>query len=130
MSKALVLVIGIGIAALFAVARCRAEPPIACNLHAFTREERAKHQAETAKLHAAVRSVTELDDGFALEVDPARFSPSGLSAWAALERRCCPFLRISTRAQGASLELRLEGRPGVKEFLRDVFASSPAATAR
>lgn len=40
-----------------------------------------------------------------------------------LERRCCPFLSFSLdseREQG-SYSIRITGRPGVKEFLRDAY---------
>ena len=99
------------------------EPRIACNLGAFTPEERRAHEAEGAALLAQVSSVNEIDDGFELRM-PAT-AASSVGHWFMDERRCCPFLSLEVRlASGADdLTMTLRGPTGTKEVLRPVLAS-------
>jgi hypothetical protein len=46
-----------------------------------------------------------------------------LTEWAFQERLCCPFFDIDLRLdrEGGPLRLRLTGRPGTKEFIKEEF---------
>lgn len=104
-------------------ARTAGGPTVACNLSAFTPDERRAHETEGAALLEQVRSVRELDDGFELSI-PAAAAP-GVGHWFVDERRCCPFLSLELRlASGADeLTMTLRGPEGTKDILRPVLAS-------
>jgi hypothetical protein len=90
-----------------------------CALSALSPEERRHHLALSAKLLVAVRSRTEIEDGFVFTVDESMMDWTSLAEWARAERLCCPFFRIDLRARprGEALELELGGPPGVKRFI-------------
>jgi hypothetical protein len=92
----------------------------ACALHALSPVERMHHLALSAKLLLAIRSRTEISDGFVFTVDESMMGWTSLAEWARAERLCCPFFRMSLRARprGEALELELGGPPGVKQFIR------------
>jgi hypothetical protein len=96
---------------------------VACDLGAFTPEERRAHEAEGAALLAQVRAVREIDDGFELRLPAAAASSAG--HWFVDERRCCPFLSLEVGlAAGADdLTMTLRGPTGTKDILRPALAS-------
>ena len=99
------------------------ESPIACVLAALDPDQRQRHQRLIGELRTVVTSVTELSDGFALRLRDDDTTWMNTAEFITLERRCCPFLGFtldSEREQG-SYCLRITGRPGVKEFLRDAY---------
>jgi hypothetical protein len=98
-------------------------PAVACDLSAFTPEERRAHETDGAALLQQVRSVREIEDGFELRM-PAAAAPA-ISHWFMDERRCCPFLSLELRlASGADeLTMALHGPVGTKDILRPVLAS-------
>ncbi len=99
------------------------ESPIACVLAALDLDQRQRHQRLIGELRTAVTGVTELSDGFALRLRDDDTTWMNTAEFITLERRCCPFLGFSLdseREQG-SCSLRITGRPGVKEFLRDAY---------
>jgi hypothetical protein len=66
-----------------------------------------------------------LPDGIALQIATERVTLANLAEWISFERKCCPFFdfRIDVAREGGPVWLSLSGRPGVKEFLTQVFAS-------
>lgn len=100
------------------------DSPFACNINAFTREERKRHFEELGPaLRKLKTGVKELADGYAFSFpsDPKTFAL--LSEWIEQERRCCPFFDIALRIdrEGGPLSLELTGRPGTKEFVKADF---------
>jgi hypothetical protein len=91
--------------------------PIACDLNAFTIEERGRYREVAAAVQRDIREVRELPDGFALRLDPSASLLAG--EFVLFERRCCPFFRIALEWEPAAgpLWLRLTGGDGVKQFV-------------
>lgn len=97
--------------------------PIACNLAAISEAERPRYFALRAQVLAAISEVTEIGDGFALQLQADRQMLVDLAEWIAFERLCCPFLRFRMAIEGAGpVRLELAGEEGVKDFLRAEFA--------
>ncbi len=98
--------------------------PLACNLKAFTPQERQEWRAGLDRFHSAVTSTRELKDGYEFHVDPARASLAQVAAWIELERKCCPFFdyRLDVQGGNGSLSVSLTGGEGVKEFIRLDFS--------
>jgi len=69
------------------------------------------------------RSTRELPDGYERELPADNRTYQLLTEWAFQERLCCPFLDIGLRfdREGGPLWLRLTGRPGTKEFIKEEF---------
>jgi hypothetical protein len=103
--------------------RTAGRPTVACNLGAFTPDERRAHESEGAALLEEVRAVRELDDGFELRVPAA--AAASVGHWFLDERRCCPFLSLDLRlaAGEGELTMTLRGPEGTKDILRPVLAS-------
>jgi hypothetical protein len=75
-------------------------------------------------LRARKKSIRELRHGFEFEFPSDTPTFQLVSEWVAGERLCCPFFDIDVHVEreGGSLWLRLNGREGVKEFIRADFA--------
>src|SRR6266496_666164 len=65
----------------------------------------------------------ELPDGYEFELRADNKTYQLLTEWAFQERLCCPFFDIDLRLdrEGGPLWLRLTGRPGTKEFIKEEF---------
>ena len=82
----------------------------------------ASPTAPTRTLFSSIEEHRELADGYGFRLSPA-ISFSSAAEWIELESKCCPFFDFGlerSREQGP-LWLRLSGRPGVKQFIRDEF---------
>jgi hypothetical protein len=91
---------------------------LACRLDVFDADQRARHAASRQAIRAATRHVTELVDGYALDlgVDPDAFVNA--AEWVSLERHCCPFLNFGLELKDdGGVSLSLTGRGAVKAFL-------------
>ena len=93
---------------------------IACDLSGIDANQRRRYETLTAELRAAGQEVRELPDGYAIRFPSKQSILSGIEEWIALERQCCPFLRLvlETDSEGGPTWLRITGGQGVKEFLR------------
>ncbi len=100
----------------------QASTPFFCNPQAMTTEERERYHKLTRTLFSSIEEHRELADGYGFRLSPA-ISLSSAAEWIELESKCCPFFDFHlerSREQGP-LWLRLSGRPGVKQFIRDEF---------
>jgi hypothetical protein len=100
------------------------ESPFACNALALSPELRKRHFEEAGPaLLKLTKSRHELPDGYELELPTDSKTYQLLTEWAFQERLCCPFLDIALRfdREGGPLWLRLTGRPGTKEFIKEEF---------
>jgi hypothetical protein len=100
------------------------ESPFACNAFALSPELRKRHFEELGPALLKLRKSTrELPDGYEFELPPDNKTYQLLTEWAFQERLCCPFFNIDLRfeREGGPLWLRLTGRPGTKEFIKEEF---------
>lgn len=99
------------------------EAPFACSLTALSTAERAHHKELSAELHAAVKEIRELPNGYAFRFSGERRSLAMLSEWVSLERLCCPFFtfQIEAGSETRPVWLRMTGREGVKPFMQSEF---------
>jgi hypothetical protein len=96
--------------------------PFACNAFAFSPEVRKRHFEELGPaLLKLKKSMRELPDGYELEFPTDSKTYQLLTEWAFQERLCCPFFDIDLRfdREDGPLWLRLTGRPGTKEFIKE-----------
>ena len=97
---------------------------LACNAFALSPEVRKRHFEEVGPaLLKLKKSIRELPDGYELELPADNKTYQLLTEWAFQERLCCPFFDISLRLdrENGPLWLRLTGRPGTKEFIKEEF---------
>ena len=99
------------------------ETPFACNLTALSPAEREEHRRLGALVLDALKSLRELADGYAFELEGSRVAIGDLAAWVGFERRCCPFFgfQLELSRENGPVILRLTGREGVKDFIRGEF---------
>jgi hypothetical protein len=98
--------------------------PLACNAFVLSPEARKRHFEEVGPaLLKLKKSTRELPDGYEFEFPTDRATWQLMTEWVIDERLCCPFLDIDVRFRRESgpLWLRLTGRPGVKEFIKQDF---------
>jgi hypothetical protein len=98
--------------------------PFACNAFALSPELRKRHFEELGPaLLKLTKSTRELPDGYEFEFPADNRTYQLLTEWAFNERLCCPFFDIDLRfdREGGPLWLRLTGRPGTKEFIKEEF---------
>jgi hypothetical protein len=99
------------------------ESPIACVMAALDEEQRLRRKELEERLGAFVEEVRELADGYALRLPAGSRMVTDVAEFVTYERLCCPFLDFEIRVEreGGPLWLRLTGREGVKEFVRQEF---------
>jgi hypothetical protein len=98
--------------------------PLACNAFALSPEARKRHFEEVGpELLKLKKSTRELPDGYEFELPSDKATWQLLTEWVIDERLCCPFLDIELRfsRENGPLWLRLTGRPGTKEFIKEDF---------
>ena len=98
--------------------------PFACNGLALSPEVRKRRFEELGPaLLKLKKSTRELPDGYEFELSPDKGTYQLLTEWAYHERLCCPFFDIDVRfeRENGPLWLRLTGRPGTKEFIKEEF---------
>jgi hypothetical protein len=97
--------------------------PLACNLKAFTPEERADWRKRIDQVMGSVTSVADLTDGYTFRIDAKKTSYVEVAKWVELERRCCPFFDFDLKLRGedGTVSLNLTGRDGVKQFIAADF---------
>ncbi|HEX5227776.1 MAG TPA: hypothetical protein VFW44_08705 [Bryobacteraceae bacterium] len=111
-------------AALAAVS-CAADSPFACDRAALSAQARKRHFDELSPaLRARHTAIRELRDGFEFQFPHDTTTYQLVAEWVESERLCCPFFDIDVHIEreGGNLELRLTGRPGTKDFIREEFA--------
>jgi hypothetical protein len=106
------------------VAAHASSAPFACNLKAFTPDQRTRHHQLIVRVTSAVTEARELKDGYSLHVNTAQVPLVDVAEWVDLERRCCPFFdfQMDVHGEDGSLWLSLKGRDGVKDFIRTDFS--------
>ena len=102
-------------------ARAGKESPIACDMTAIEPGLRARHVATGGEVLRAVAEIQELPDGYAFRLPAEPDTLHKTVEFISLERLCCPFLgfTLAVEPEGGPVWLRLTGRVGVKEFIRE-----------
>ena len=98
--------------------------PFACNAFALSPEVRKRHFEELGPAVLKLKkSMRELPDGYEFEFPADNKTYQLLTEWAFQERLCCPFFEVDLRfdRENGPLWLRLTGRPGAKEFIKEEF---------
>ncbi len=97
------------------------ESPLACDLTAIPSTERESHILTAKELLQAATHVRETSDGYALQLPNDSNTLLSAAKYIDHERECCPFFgfAIELEPERGALWLKLTGRDGVKEFLRE-----------
>lgn len=98
--------------------------PFACDRSALNVVERKRHFDELSpQLRSLITAARELPNGYEFQFPPDPATIQLVSEWAAGEHACCPFFDIELRLERehGGFWLRLAGRDGVKQFIRDDF---------
>ena len=96
--------------------------PIACRMDALTAEERSRRAEVVSILEGRLIGREETDDGLAFRLPSDPDVAALAREFIGYESRCCPFLRFDLQeGKSGPLVLRMGGRPGVKEFLKQAF---------
>lgn len=98
--------------------------PIACDMSAFTPDERRQYNALRSRVTSSVTGTAGTDTGFRMRLDDSMTLPE-IAEWVGLERRCCPFLTITLAVQPDEARwVELGGSRAIREFLSKEFASA------
>lgn len=102
----------------------RTVSPFACDLGAIPADERPQHLATAQSLFRSVKSIRELNDGYAFEIENKSELIVKAAQFISRERLCCPFFgfAIEIEAERGAVWLSLTGREGAKEFIRTEVA--------
>ena len=96
--------------------------PTACDLEAFTPDERDEHLHLSAALKASIVEVRDVPGGMALHLDGGRDALVLAARWAALESGCYPFWRFELTLEDEATTLTLTGPEGARELLTAMAA--------
>ena len=96
---------------------------LSCNIDGIPQEQRARYAQLFESLRHAIQEKRDLPNGYALNLDPAKFTTDQALEWIELERQCCPFLEMEVRwdIENGPVWLNLKGPEGVKDFILDEF---------
>ncbi len=99
------------------------EVPFACNMSALDKDQSARYKIITAQLVAAKQEVQELPDGYGFRFPSTAENIKDTAEFVTYERACCPFFdfEINVEKNNGTLWLKIKGREGVKDFIRDEF---------
>jgi hypothetical protein len=98
--------------------------PFACNAFALSPDVRKRHFEEVGPaLLKLMKSTRDLPDGYEFQFPADNKTYQLLTDWAFEERLCCPFFDVTLRfdREDGPLWLRLTGRPGTKDFIKEEF---------
>ena len=100
--------------------------PIACDMEAFTPEQRRRHSDLSEELRQTTEEVKELSNGYAFRYKRDENTWMRVAEYVDLERRCCPFFSFDLKreAESGDVWLSLTGREGVRAFLAEQIERS------
>jgi hypothetical protein len=100
-----------------------AESGFYCNMNALSKTDRERYNQLIRKLEDARVEIRELPDGYAIRLQSEKIALSDQAEWITYESRCCPFFdfEIELKRDNGPLWLKLEGKEGVKPFIRAEF---------
>lgn len=106
------------------------QSPLACDMTAIPAEQRPVHLAANRELFLHIQETRELSNGYQFRFDAEPDVIRRLAEFVSLEKLCCPFLSfaIEVHAEHGPIWLRLTGREGVKEFIREEISGLTGLT--
>jgi hypothetical protein len=109
-----------GLSGIAEVVDVKRESPFACDMQAIEPAKRPKHLETASAVFRAVKSISELPNGYAFQLPNESDLFLKVAEFISLERLCCPFFgfTLEIEPEGGSLWLRLTGREGIKPFIR------------
>ena len=99
------------------------DSPFACDMNAFSADERDRHSSLAQALWPAIDAFEELPDGYAARFAPNDATVRDLAEFVTLERLCCPWLTLAVELERehGPLRLRITARDGGKPAIREEF---------
>lgn len=94
----------------------------ACNMDAFTSEQRDRHMALIEQHLLAADETTELPGGYQLRYDNGSQRYADLAEWISLERLCCPWIQFGLEIEGEMVKLSLRAPDAARSVLAEEFA--------
>ena len=96
------------------------ESPIACDMTVLSPLQRERHLANSRELFSTIRAIGALSNGYQFRIDGPNVIVQA-AEFISLEKLCCPFLNfeIEVEAENGPVWIKLTGREGVKEFIRE-----------
>jgi len=96
------------------------ESPISCDMTVLSPLQRERHLANGRELFSTIREIGELSNGYQFRIDGPNVIVQA-AEFISLEKLCCPFLNfeIEVEAENGPVWIKLTGREGVKEFIRE-----------
>ena len=104
-----------------------ASAAFACNMDAFTSEQRERHMALIEQHLLAAEETTELPDGYQLRFESGSHRYADLAEWISLERLCCPWIQFGLEIEGEAVKLSLRAPEAARPVLAEEFAPLLAA---
>ena len=97
------------------------ESPIACDMSVLSLDQRERHLATSRELFSSLQAIQELSNGYEFRLPDEANTIVKAAEFISLEKLCCPFLNfeLDVKAENGPLWLRLTGREGIKEFIRE-----------
>jgi arsenate reductase (thioredoxin) len=97
------------------------ESSLACDMTAIPADQRPVHMARSRELFSQIQETRELSNGYEFRLADGPHLLKNLADFISLEKLCCPFLHfvIEVEAKNGPVWLRLSGREGVKDFIRE-----------
>jgi arsenate reductase len=97
------------------------EQSLVCDMSALPPEQRQSHLVNSRELFSKIRNIRELPNGYAFRFASEPDLLVKIAEFISLERLCCPFVHfaIEVEAEGGPVWLHLNGREGVKAFIRE-----------
>ncbi len=102
------------------------ESVIACDPNAVPVEQRGHWIATGKHVYASVQAVEDLPDGYRFRLPTDSAMLIQVADYISNERLCCAFLHFAVEVEPnrGPFWLHLTGGPGVKDYIRSVFATS------
>lgn len=99
----------------------KVQSPIACDMSVLSPDQRLKHLETSRELFSKVQEIKEVADGYEFRIGDDANVIVTVAEFVALEKLCCPFVNfaINVEAEVGPVTLRLTGREGVKDFVRE-----------
>ncbi len=96
--------------------------PLTCTLNALEPTKRERHRVLSTALSRACQEIRELPEGFAFSFPHDPILRQRIEEWVTYERICCGFLTLTVAEaeEGGPTWISATGRPGVKQFLREL----------
>ena len=99
-----------------------ATPAFACDMDAFTSQQRERHMALIEQHLLAADGTKELPDGYQLCYDNGSHRYAELAEWIGLERLCCPWIQFGLDLEGETVTLSLRAAEAARPVLAEEFA--------